>query len=310
VNLAKLVEECERRSGYNDVNFRPYWKTYINQALREFARAQPWAGLEDLLTAYADGTEYLVLPYYVDTVVSIFNKTDNLPVRSLGGQSDNNSAAYGQRTEGPVREYCKLGETPTIRDPTGYMTFQSSHASDMDWIYVTGLVANSAASGTALGIDMRTSRMLATGLSPVTLDLLFSKVISIGKTTDSNGAYDFNDQGSANFRVSHIERYDGEAVFRRIQLFYKPTAGTQFEVKFRYRILPLRDDAQVAPPAVKSDYLIASALGQYYQHHDQFQKAMVMTGAATKIIEAETNREENFNESESRMIPYVPDDID
>ena len=310
MNLAKLVEECERRSGYNDVNFRPYWKTYLNQALREFARAQPWDGLEDLLTAITDGTENLVLPYYVDTVVSIFNKTDNMPVISLGHQAANNPQIYGQRTGGGAREYCKLGETPTIRDPLGYVTFQSSHASDMDWVYITGLAFNSGASGTALNYEMHTNRQIATGTSPVTLSTLFSKILSISKTTDSNGDYSFLDQGSSAFPISHIEKNDTEAAFRRIQLFYKPPAGTLFEVKFRYRLIPLRDDSQAPPPAVKSDYLIASSLGQYYQHHDQFQKAMVMSGTAKAIIEAESNREENFNESESRMCPYVPDDID
>jgi len=307
MNLAKLVEELERRSGYNDVNFRPYWKTYINQALREFARAQPWDGLEDLFTSVADGTENLVLPYFVDTIVSIFNKTDNMPVISLGHQAANNPQIYGQHSGGGAREYCKLGETPTIRDPIGYVTAASSHQSDVDWLYVTGLIHNSAASGTALSMEFHTSRVMATGLTPVTLDGLFSKILSISKTTDSYGDYNFVDTLG---QVSHMEKYDGEAAFRRIQLFYKPPTGTLFEVKFRYRLLPLRDDAQAPPPAVKADYLIASALGQYYQHHDQFQKAMVMSGTAKAIIEAESNREENFNESESRMCPYVPDDID
>lgn len=308
MNLASLVEECERRSAFNDPLFRPYWKTYLNAALREFARVQPWPGLEDIFTLNSAGSDYLVLPNFVSDVVSIFNKTDNRPVECLGNWDRDIPSAYGQRLTGAVKQYAKLGEVPAVRDPVSYLNFASAHASDIDQVFITGRFTATAASGTALESYIKTVSAYATGTTPVTISTLFSKLISISKTTLSNGDYLFFDSGAA--PISILQSYEQDACFRRIQLMFTPASTVNFEIRFRYKLPPLLDNSQSPHPSVKPDFLISNALEQFYRHHDQFQKAQVMQSLASDVLQKESNKEVNFSEDYSQITPLLEDDPD
>lgn len=311
MNLASLVEECERRSGFNDPLFRYYWRTYLNAGIRDFARKQPWPGLEDLLTLYSDGSENLVLPHFVGDVVHLFNVSDSQPVHCLGNWDRDVPADYSQRTRGAPLNYAKLGEVPVLRDPTNYLWFNSSHASDIDTLFVTGRIVDSAASGTALASYVRSVSAVATGTSPVTIGTLFSKVLSISKTTLSNGEYRVYDLASASPPpISILAAYEQDACFRRVQLFRPPASQTRFELRFRYKVPPLADDSQSPHPSVKPDYLINFALEHFYRHHEQFQKAAVMGQIAQGVLQDEANKEANFSEDYSQITPLLEVDPD
>ena len=311
MNLASLIEECERRSSFNDANFRSYWTTFLNAGLREFARVHPWPGLEALDTLYATGDYFLVLPQYVGDVVHLFNKTDNVEVMCSGGWERNDAASYGERPTSSTREYGKLGEVPCIRDPSDYLWFKSSHASDIAQVYVTGRVRDSAASGTALEYTIQSTSAYATGLSPVTLSVLFSQILSISKETLTNGVFSFYDVSSSGPKpLSVMEAYEQTACFRRVQFMYTPAAGTQFELRYRYKIPPLYQNAQSPPPAVKPDFLINFALEQFYRHQGQFQQANVMRSVSNDVLEKEANKENQFSEDYSRLEPFIEDDPD
>lgn len=313
MNLANLIEECERRSSFNDASFRPYWTTYLNAGIREFSRVHPWPGLEDFVTLYSTGSEFLVLPQYVGDVVHLFNKSDNVEVMCYGGWERDNPASYGQRSTGSVREYGKIGEVPAIRNPTDYLWLVSSNGSDISQLFLTGRVRNAQASGTAMEYTVQTASVYATGLSPVTISTLFSQLLSVSKESLTNGIYALFDQpgfpGSL-VPVSYIDAFEQSASFRRIQLMYSPAATTQFELRFRYKIPPLVEYTQSPPPAVKPDFLINFALEQFYRHQGQFQQANVMRSVSNDVLEKEANKEHQFSEDYSKLEPYVEDDPD
>jgi len=310
MNLFQLIEECQRRSGYNDVNFNYVWVTFLNSGIREFARSHPWPGLEDLLTLYTDGTDYLILPHFVDTVCALHNMTDGVPVTALDNFSRENSHQYAQRTSGSVNQYYKLGEVAALRAPSGYIWGRSASPSDTDTVYVTGRISNSGASGTALSETQRTASLTIAGTSPVTLGTLFTNILSISRTTEANGDLYFFDAGATNAHISFLSQYETQARFRRLQLFSPPAAATRFELKFRYKLAPLRNYYEAPPPAVRPDFLISFALERFYQHQSEFQKAQVQAGKTAMILAGEANKEENFNEPDSRVYPLIPDDFD
>lgn len=303
MNLLQLRESCQFRSGMNDSNYDRQWNSYINRAIREFARVQPWEGLEDLLTITSDGTEYLILPPFVDSVLAITNLTQRTTVERTGDWDREATSIFADRTAGTVINYDKIGTVPALRDPAGYLVVRSTHASDLGALYVTGRANNSGASGTALQSTVSTLSFNATGTSPFTLSTLFASIISISKATDTNGDLYFFDAGSSNAHISFLGRYDDEAAFKRIQLLYKPSDTTQFRIRFRYKIPPLKDDTQAPHPAVKSDFVIEHALALYYQNREQFTKANAQRGDATKVLQDEAHKEQNFDEPFSQIVP-------
>jgi len=309
MNLNELIELCGQKSGFNDSAYRPRWVNFINEAVREFSRRQPWPGLEDLVTVRADGTRYLVLPHYVDTVVSILNLTDMNPVDRSGDWDRNATTVWAQGTAGRACQYDRVGDVPILRAPAGYVWFQSSHASDLQSINVTGLAANSGASG-ALEQTVRTLTVSAAGTSPVTLSVLFTKVFSISKATDSNGNFFFYDAGDSSKHLSYLGSTDSEAAFQRLALLYKPSAGTEFEVRFRYKIPKLTADSQAPHPSVKPDFIVAHALATHWGEQEQLQKQLIQEQKATKTLEADAHKDRNFNEPDNRMTPYIPADYD
>lgn len=307
MNLLQLVTECEARTGFNDTNYRPQWTSFLNEGVREFARRYPWPGLEDLISLQSDGTRFLILPHYVDTVISVLNRTDSQEV-VRGGDFDRNATySQAQRVSGTVLAYDKVGTVPVLRDPSGYLSLRGTSSSDTGApaIYLTGYVNNSGATATAMERTVRTVSITPTGLSPVTVTELFASVISISKVTDANGDFFFHDLGNSNAHISFLARYEPEASFKRVQLLFSPSSPTIFEVKFRHKIPPLRLNEQAPHPAVDSDFVVNHALALHWRQQQQFTKAQYQDQKATQILEQRAHKEQNFDEPWNQIQPIV-----
>jgi hypothetical protein len=252
-----------------------------------------------------DGTKFLVLPHFVDTICSILSISDNMPVERSGDFEKTDPAVWAQQTPGLPHKYTLAGEVPVTRDPTSYLWFQSTHPSDIDHVYVTGLAANSGASG-PIQSTFRELSLNATGTSPVTLAVLFTKIFSISKASDTNGDFYFYDSGASDTHISFLAKTDSEARFRRIALLYKPDTTRTFEVKFRYKIPPLKQDAQAPHPSVKADYVVQHALSLHLQEQEQYQRQGAAEAKALKILESEANKDANFQEPWNQMLPNLP----
>jgi hypothetical protein len=87
----------------------------------------------------------------------------------------------------------------------------------------------------------------ASGTSPVTLSTLFSRLLSVSKSTDANGDFFIFDSGASDAHIGYIGRYDDDSHFKRLQLMFVPSAQTILELRFRYAIPKLVLDEQ-APP--------------------------------------------------------------
>lgn len=305
MNLGNLIEACEFRSGQNDPDYRPQWKNFLNEGIREFSRKQPWPGLEDLITVVTDGTEYLVLPHYVDTIVGVLNASFHHPVERSGDWDRSDPSVYSQRTTGRVVTYDPVGRVATLRDPTGYLFVKSTHASDAQTVWITGMVNNSGASGTALQKSLSHLSVSLTGTSPLTLTTLFAQIISISKTTDANGDLYFYDAGATNAHIAYMGRYDDESAFNRFQLMMKPDTATSLRIRFRYKIPPLKDNSQSPHPSVHPDFVISHAISLFHKNNEQYQKAAVEAQRSSQVMLDEANKELNFNEPHSIITPYV-----
>jgi len=303
--LAQIIEACEFRTGFKDSSYRTRWVEFVNKAIREYSRRQPWEGLEEVLTLVADGTKYLYLPHYVDTIVHIVNVTSRIPLTREGDWDREATSAYVDQTAGTAIAYDKIGTVAALREPTGYLVLQSTHASDLQTICFNGIAANSGASGTALTDSFTTLSVGATGTSPLTLSTLFTHIVSVGKATISNGDFFVYDAGASMKHTAYINRYSSDSHFKRLQLLYVPAAGTIFELRFRYKVPPIALDEQSPHPSIPFDYLVAETIATHHREREQDQKAALVSNEATRLLEGEAHKETNFDEPYSRIIPQT-----
>ena len=307
MNLLNLTEACENRTGFNDPDYRPTWRSFINEAIREFSRKYPWPGLEDLITVSADGTShYLVLPHFVGDIVAILNETQNNAVDRGGDWDREIPAIYAQRTGGRVVQYDDVGKVPALADPTGYVYFKGDESGDGSWgqVYVTGYINNSGASGTSLQRTLKTASVNMNGLSPVTLPNQFASFVSISKVTDTNGDFYFYDAGNSDKHISWLGRFEDEANFKRIQMMFKPAAETLLRIRYRHKIPPLKANEQSPHPSVDADFVTREAVNYHWRSQHQFTKAQIERGDAVATVQDVINKELNFNEPFSQIIPW------
>ena len=305
MNLLQLISECELRSGWNDTNYHVSWRSFLNEGVREFSRRYPWPGLEDFAQLTSDGTRFLILPHYVDTVISILNRSQNMPLERSGDFDREATFPQANRTAGTASAYDKIGVVPVLRDPTGLCYLRSTSASDTGApsIYLTGYVSNSGASGTGMERTISTISVTPAGLSSVTVTTLFAQILSISKTTNTNGDFFIHDAGDSNRHISFLARYENEAAFKRVQLLYVPNAGTLFEVKFRHKVPPLTQNEQSPHPSVESDFIVHYALGAHYRHQQQFTKGQIQDAKAVQVLQDKAHKDQNFDEPWSQILP-------
>jgi hypothetical protein len=304
MNLISYVRQCEARTGFNDSTFQVVWKEYVNAAVREFTRKYPWPGLErELSTTLYSGERYLVLPHHVDHVTSILNVTDRVPIMARGNWGKQEPVLYANLQQGRPLEYQKAGHVATAIDPSNYVWFKSSHASDVDLIYITGTVAASGATNQAFTSILQSESISAQGTTPVTLSTLFSKIETISKATSTNGDFFFFDSSQY---VSFIPAPNQDARFRRLEFMFIPEADKSVRIKYLPVVPLLVNDQQSPHPTVKDDFVIEKAIALWQRYQTQYQKSQFHDAAAIDILASETNKEENFTEPFSEIKPEIP----
>ena len=307
--LGKFIDSCEHKSGFKSSEYRPTWIQFLNESIREFARSQPWPALEDFVDITAD-SKFFTLPHYIDTVISVFNVTHKHRIDREGDWDRNSPTIEADNTGGNVIAYDRVGYVALSKDPVGYVWFKSGHASDTQTISFSGLISNSGASG-ALEKTFASSSVYASGTSPVTLTTLFTKFMSLSRSTESAGDFYFYDAGDSNRLIGFIGKDEISSAFQRLQLQYVPTSPQTLRVRFRYKIPRLVSEDSAPPPGVSDDFIVNYALSLHLSEQEQHAKAQAQEAKALRVLEKEANRDENFNEPHSRMCPLIdtsPDD--
>jgi hypothetical protein len=307
MNLGSIMREVEARTGFNDPVFQERWRRYINASIRDFARKYPWPGLErELTTTLRSGERYLVLPHYVDHVSDILNVTDRLPIMPRGNWSKQAPVVYANLTQGRPLEYTQAGKVATANDPSGFVWFKSSHASDVGSLYVTGYMSASGSSNPAFDGIEQTLAINAAGVSPVTLSTQFTGIVSIAKATTTNGDFFFFDAGNSNDYISFIPKSEQDASFRRIEFMFVPDIDKSLRMKVVPKIPFLTNDTQSPHPSVKPDYIIEKTIAIFQRYQGQYQKSQYHDAVGAELLGSEAHKEENFGETFSQIQPEVP----
>lgn len=272
--------------------------------MREYQRAHPADSLEDTITLTAT-TRELVLPSFVDSVLSVLNVSAGYPVVRESYFDRSFPHLESQGTGGPVLAYDRLGSVPTTRDPASHIFFSSSHASDVASVSVRGLTTNTAASDSLRSV-ISTLTVAATGTTPVTLTTLFTRILSISKATETLGDYTFTDTAP----LSVIPAAEVEAAFQRLRLHYTPATPVALSVRFRHKLPPLTSSSDSPPPNIPSDFIISHALSLYWAEAEQFSKASYAHQAARAVLDDVATHDSLQSESGEQLTPRLFQDPD
>lgn len=307
MTLQELINECQNRTSHNSSDFTQSWISFINEAVRDYARKHPWAGLEDEYSeVLASGQRFLVFPHYVEDVLTILDTSNHRHIDRDGEFSRQSPAVFSQLTSGRPVSYDLIGDVAATAEPSGYCYVASSNASDVAAVRVQGVVAQSGASGSAIGTTIKTETVTLSGTSPVTLANQFTRFLAISKASVTSGDVTLFDAGNSNKHISFMADYETRARFRRAQFLFVPSARTDLRVRFRYRLPRLVNDDDSLLPGVDPDFVINQALAIYQREEEQYQKGAFHEAKANSTLQSQAHKEQNYGEPFSQIQPQVP----
>ena len=307
MNLGSLIEQCQFRTGFNDSSYNTHWIAFLNEGIRLYAKKYPWPGLETLIDMTTNGTRFLIFPHYVKDVISILNRSQNIPVDRMGQLDRQSPWLTAARTSGTVIGYDNAGYVPCLANPSGYI-FGSlpSGASEAITVNVTGYVAASGASGTGMERLYHSETITISDSTATTLANQYYEVTSISKVTNTSNPIYFYDAGNSNAHLSFIGAYETDAAFKRVLLQYVPSAQTLLECRVRHKVQPLHLVQEAPHPSIDPDFLVTHAIRRYWAANQQYTKAQIERQEGLELIQDIASQEENFSEPFSRIIPDYP----
>jgi hypothetical protein len=295
-----IVTEVQRLTGRNDSGYVDRIKAAVNRAVDEWARVQPWPGLQRVGDITHAGGRELVLPSDIDRVVWIMDKTNKhaLPV-SDDRWDECFPTSYSNDTVGSAYQWEDAGYTPVFTGVTGVLQIWSTGASDAATIYVTGYGQDTAVSG-PMGVHQVVASIALVGATPYTTTAMFSSVDSIGKSADCGGVIKIMSNGAV---VSMLGPLDTEARYRKIRFMNIPAAGTEFKYYGYTRPSRLVSLSQVPPSAVDADYLMWQAAADIHFTLREGDRSKYCSSRAEALAARVIAKEKMFGDAQSRVVP-------
>lgn len=302
MNLSNLITEAQRLAGRVDANFNNRTRRWLNEALTQWAIGSPWAALERTETFVADGTEKLVLPPRVLTVKWIADRTNQWPLDPSRHYDREYPTALLAGTSGAARRWTEGGVQAVIRQPAtaGALEIQTT-ASDSFGLYVQGLAENSDASGTAERYYLVEEKIDVAGSGPYSTVNSYVQIDVLGK--DDYTPADVTVKDSDSNLIARLPAHGFNSEYRVVEMVLRPTAGTQFDVRYVSRPAPLIENYQTPHPSVDPEYLIWYAASMIHRAQGQSQDAESKRAHAQNILQTRAYKDRMHGDKDLRALP-------
>lgn len=303
MNFGTLVTEAQRLAGRVDSTIDDRTKKWLNQSLEEYFRSAPGGLLEEEDVFTADGNQFLYLPRHVRKINWIVSETNKNPVDRSERWDRRYTAGMVDRTKGGSYRWRELGWSPVAGQPTqASEIYFDPESAETVVCYVQGYVQDTTVSGSAALYEHLAEEFVTcvTGVEAATVRK-WTKVITLGKAATSTGdvvaAYT-----SGGTTVARVLAPDFMARYRRVQIYYEPSAGNQFRVNYQVYPFDLHNDNQILPPGVDRDYLVYRTAAKIHQAMGEVEEAAVKLNVARSILqdvaqEEETHGDQDFEQS-------------
>lgn len=275
-----IIQRAQRLAGRVDPDFDDRSYQYLNEAMEEWATEFPWSTLHGTLELPADGSQYLYVPNHVLSVRSVMDLTHFSPVEARGSWDREAPVEFVQGSAGPAVWWIEDGLAAAIRQPSGPLSVVCS-ATDSSTACVSGLIQNTAYSGTALEFTQFTETISFAAATGATLSTVFYDIQEFGKTERTTGEVRLCDSTGV---ISAITPAQFSAQFRRLKFLYRPPAGTVMRLQVINRPAPVYLPNHVPHSAIDPNYLIWFIAGLIHKSTGQDQRAGICIARANEIL--------------------------
>jgi hypothetical protein len=261
----------------------------------------PWPSLIKEETFVADGSEKLILPQRVSTLVWAGDKTNKSDIKPARFWDKEFPASFFGRTSGKAEFWRPMGNVAVVRDLTYGKINVITTVSDTTTVYLEGLTVNSDASGTADAMHYISEEVLVTGNVAVQSTNDFYSLDTIGK--DDYTSADFVIWDASSNVLARLRAKATRCEYQKIEFIHKPTAGTEIWVQYLANPQLLISNNQVPHTSVDIDYLIWYAAANMHDAQGQAQEAELKRTNAERILNRKIHKLKSHGDRDFRVIP-------
>lgn len=289
--LREIVQRAQEIANRVDVSWNDRTRAAVSRALKFWAAKIPWPALraeEDFLTT---GSKFLVLPERVRVVLSISDVANSYTLEAHGNWPQREPGAFTQDTAGAPLEFQDYGWTPFVNTPATDTALQiQSGGSEAIQVRITGMVRDTAASGTALEYQEMTETMTMGGTTATTTTTVWASLLGLEKEVGST--YWLKALNPLTGQViSFIPPGEAAAQHRRVQLLPVPGAGTRLRVVYYRRPEELHSLDAAIDNSVDREFLAWRAAGDLHHILKEASAAQLAWSKAAEIMTAQLSTE-------------------
>lgn len=267
-------------------------QNYINDRLREVLRRLKILAVHrsDYSFTTTAGTEDYILPQDCESILSVTDKTNGLPITPIDVQQQTSNFASLLDQQGLVTNYLVLDKTVRTQ-PTASSTLSvvSSSASDTQTVYIKGFDSNGYE-------DYET--LTLTGTTPVVSAKTYSRLTMIAKSAVTVGVITVTSNSGA-VTNAVLSRQMLEHRIKVMRLAQVPASSLVIEVNYIQGFQELNQTYDY-PVLDCAEILEAGAIADGWRHKRQFGKAadfeiIFEKRLANLVFDYETNKVQLFN---------------
>lgn len=286
---ADLITKSQQLAGRVDQQFNSRTLQFLTEAIDNWALRFPWPSLRTTISLTADGSRDLLLPDYVGGIEWVSDMANKRNLTYQDGWESQQTSDFLSDATGSMYVWREGSVDAVYEQPSALSQIGvRCTASDTFTVHLTGIVQDTAASGTA-GYEFFGEEILTiSGSGPNLSTNSYVKILSLGKSAISNGDV-LVTAGATQLGRIQANRYAPS--YRRIELLRIPPAGTQLRVGALLLPQPLTSTNQAPHHTIDRQYLIWYAAGLILKAQNEPAKGDAMVARAEEILAAKAYKE-------------------
>jgi hypothetical protein len=301
MDAGTLISYAQQRAGRVDSGFDDRTLNFLNEAVERWAISRPWQSLKRTITTVTTGDRSMVFPDYVAHVAWLCDEDNQNVINYQERWDRDHPGAYlGDSTGNP--DFWREAEVASVyRQPTtpAQISFLSTASGESFSVHITGLIQDTAVSGTAGEYYFGEEVCVASGSTCISSNL-YQDIISVGKT-GTTGGYVKVRQGSTELAKIAPRRWS--AKYRKVEFLTIPGAGITYRCGVIIEPPKLTRETHVPHPSINNEYLIWYAAGLIHKAQGDTQIAEVCLARANRIMNRDDQQEKTAGDRDWNAAP-------
>ena len=289
--VREVVQRAQELANRIDTNWNDRTRAAVSRALKFWAAKIPWPALkaeEDFLTT---GGKFLVFPERVGVILSVSDVANSRTLDPFGDWPQREPGIFLQDSPGTPFEWQDYGWTPFASVPaTDTVLELQAGGSEAFAVRVTGLLRDTAASGTALELQEHTETLTMGGTNVTQTTTVWASLLGLEKDAGSTNWLKALNPLSSQV-ISFIPPGEVAVQHRRIQMLPVPSAGLNLRIAYYRRPEEIHSLDAALDNSVDLDFLAWRSAGDIHWTLKEMNAAQLAWTKAAEIMAANLSRE-------------------